>query len=442
MSDIRHDTSLRIVKLLNLVMLTVPFVVCWYAYYAPRLYSPFFRRGNWAVIALYLVVYGTYGKVYDAFQISINRVEEIVYSQALAALVTDGIFYVITYLLTKFVPSPLPLMAAFLFQLVLAVVWASAAYAWYFHVFPPQRTAVIYDKRMELEELIDRYKMQKNFRICRTVHVRECLADPGMLDDVETVFLEGIHSHDRNAILKYCMAEGIDVYVIPRIGDTIMSGAKQTHMFHLPILRVEWCRPQVEYLVMKRTMDIIFSVVALLVTSPVMLVTAAAIRAEDGGPVFYRQTRLTKDGREFSLIKFRSMRVDAEKDGVARLSAGEADPRVTAVGRILRRYRIDELPQFFNVLAGDMTLVGPRPERPEIARKYTEEIPAFALRLKARAGLTGYAQVYGKYNTQPYDKLQMDLMYLAHMGVIEDLRIIFLTLKVLFMKESTEGVEE
>ena len=123
MSDIRHDTSLRIVKLLNLVMLTVPFVVCWYAYYAPRLYSPFFRRGNWAVIALYLVVYGTYGKVYDAFQISINRVEEIVYSQALAALVTDGIFYVITYLLTKFVPSPLPLMAAFLFQLVLAVVW-------------------------------------------------------------------------------------------------------------------------------------------------------------------------------------------------------------------------------------------------------------------------------------------------------------------------------
>ena len=152
------------------------------------------------------------------------------------------------------------------------------------------------------------------------------------------------------------------------------------------------------------------------------------------------QKRLTKNGQEFYVMKFRSMRVDAEKDGVARLSAGDNDDRITPVGRIIRKCRIDELPQLLNILKGDMTIVGPRPERPEIAAQYMEELPEFALRLKGKAGLTGYAQVYGKYNTEPYDKLQMDLMYLAHPSVVEDLRIMFMTVKILFMPESTEGI--
>ena len=136
------------------------------------------------------------------------------------------------------------------------------------------------------------------------------------------------------------------------------------------------------------------------------------------------------------------MRVDAEKDGVARLSAGENDTRVTSVGRIIRRYRIDELPQLINILKGDLSICGPRPERPEIAEEYCEEIPEFALRLQAKAGLTGYAQVYGKYNTTPYDKLQMDLMYIAHPSIFEDLKIMLATIKILFVAESTEGFEE
>jgi lipopolysaccharide/colanic/teichoic acid biosynthesis glycosyltransferase len=134
------------------------------------------------------------------------------------------------------------------------------------------------------------------------------------------------------------------------------------------------------------------------------------------------------------------MRQDAEKDGVARLSSGGADDRITPVGRFIRKVRIDELPQLFNILGGSMSLVGPRPERPEIAEQYYEELPEFALRLQAKAGLTGYAQVYGKYNTTPYDKLQMDLMYIAHPSFLEDLKIIFATVKILFMSESTEGI--
>ena len=229
--------------------------------------------------------------------------------------------------------------------------------------------------------------------------------------------------------------------MLPKIGDIIMSGAKQMHLFHLPFLRVGRYDPAPEYLFVKRLFDIVVSGCALIVLSPVMLAVAIAVR-RDGGPAFYRQCRLTKDGRRFDVLKFRSMRVDAERDGVARLSTGDADPRITPVGRFIRKVRIDELPQLINILRGEMSIVGPRPERPEIAAQYERELPEFSLRLQAKAGLTGYAQVYGKYNTTPYDKLQMDLMYIAHPSFWEDLRIIFATIKILFLPESTEGVAE
>ena len=261
-----------------------------------------------------------------------------------------------------------------------------------------------------------------------------------MIDDMEVVFLSGIHSHDRNFILKYCLYENKQVYVIPRIGDVIMSSAKQMHMFHLPIMRVQRYNPRPGYLFLKRVFDIVASLLGLIILSPVFLITAIAIKATDKGPVFYKQERLTKNGKRFMIHKFRSMRVDAEKDGVARLSSGENDSRITPVGRFIRKCRIDELPQLIDILVGNLSVVGPRPERPEIAEEYMKEIPEFQLRLQAKAGLTGYAQVYGKYNTTPYDKLQMDLMYIAHPSFAEDIRICFATFKILFTSDSTEGV--
>ena len=174
----------------------------------------------------------------------------------------------------------------------------------------------------------------------------------------------------------------------------------------------------------------------------IMLAVGIAIKATDGGPAFYKQCRLTKDGKTFNVLKFRSMRVDAEKDGVARLSTGENDDRITPIGKFIRKCRLDELPQLINIFKGEMSLVGPRPERPEIAEQYYEELPEFALRLQAKAGLTGYAQVYGKYNTTPYDKLQMDLMYISNPSFVEDLKIMFATVRILFEAESTEGVAQ
>ena len=200
--------------------------------------------------------------------------------------------------------------------------------------------------------------------------------------------------------------------------------------------------PQPEYVFFKRLFDIILSAFLLILTLPISLIVAIAIKAYDGGPCFYKQTRLTKDGKEFGILKFRSMIVDAEKDGVARLSSGDNDSRITPIGKIIRACRMDELPQLLNILKGDMTFVGPRAERPELTEKYSEKIPEFKLRLQAKAGLTGYAQVYGKYNTEPYEKLQMDLMYIAHPSIIEDFKIILATIKILFMKDSTEGIQE
>lgn len=293
-----------------------------------------------------------------------------------------------------------------------------------------------------MTDLIESYGLDAKYDVKMTAHVDECIANLSMLHDMQTVFLSGIHSHERNIIIKYCVAHDIDVFVIPRVGDVLMSAARPMHMFHLPMLHLGRYSVQPEYLFFKRLVDVLISGVMLIVLSPIMLIVAACIKATDGGPVFYKQVRLTKDGKTFKILKFRSMRVDAEKDGVARLSTGSKDDRVTPVGRVIRACRLDELPQLLNILAGDMTLVGPRAERPEIAAKYEEELPEFALRLQSKAGLTGYAQIYGKYNTTPYDKLQMDLMYMAHPSIIEDFKIMFATVKILFMPESTEGVAE
>jgi len=439
---VEHEVVLGCVKFCDLLLLTLPFSICWFGYYAERIFKPFYFWGNWVMVALFFALYAVFSHIYDALLISFNQVSEIVHSQILAVLHADGIMFVILCLLTRHFPNLLPAFIALIGQVLAVVLWSLLANKWYFAVFPAKPSAIIYGARQGLERLIMEYRLERKFDIQITAGAEECLGDLHMLDGMDTVFLSDIHSHDRNIFLKYCIEKGITVYVVPRIGDTLMSGAHRVHMFHLPILRVERYHPSPAYLLAKRIIDIVLSAAAILALSPVMLLTAGAVKAADGGPVLYKQVRLTRDGKRFHVLKFRSMRVDAEKDGVARLSTGDSDDRVTPVGRMIRRFRVDELPQLFCVLFGTMSIVGPRPERPEIAAQYEQKMPEFALRLQAKAGLTGYAQVYGKYNTTPYNKLQMDLMYIANPSILEDLRIIFATVKILFVPESTEGVAE
>lgn len=432
---------LETVKGLNAILIALPFRDAWYGYYAGAIVAPFFRKGNWLIIFLFLIVYVTFGRLYDAFAISRNRISEMVYSQSLSALLSDFFMYLVIVLLAKKLLSPLWLFSALAVQILFAAGWSILAQKLYFLLYAAKRTAVIYDMRRNLGDQIENSWMNRKYDIRINVGVDACMDDLDMLADMQAVFLSGVHSHDRNIILKYCVERNIEVFVIPRIGDEIMSGAQQMNMLHLPILRVTRYSPSTIYLIVKRAFDIFASGLALVILSPLFLITAIAIKATDGGPVFYKQTRLTKDGKLFKVIKFRSMRVDAEKDGVARLSTGGADDRITPVGRLIRKIRVDELPQLINIFVGDMTICGPRPERPEIAEQYLRELPEFNLRLQAKAGLTGLAQVYGKYNTTPYDKLLMDLSYIAHPSILQDLRIMFATVKILFQPESTEGIE-
>lgn len=349
--------------------------------------------------------------------------------------------YIVAWLLIRHAPSVIPMLIVLAVQLVISTVWTFLAQEWYFRTFPADKTVIIRDIREDISHLIERYDLEKKYKVIASVSVSECIDNIDILKDADAVFLVGIHSHDRNIIAKYCMIHDITAYVIPRVGDLILASAHRIHLLYLPMLKIDRSNLSFEYLLVKRMGDIVLSLVGLIVLSPVFLITAICIKAEDGGPVFYKQTRLTKDAKEFEILKFRSMRTDAEKDGVARLSSGDDDDRITKTGRVIRKTRIDELPNLINIFRGDMSIVGPRAERPELAEEYQKELPEFAFRLQTKAGLTGYAQVYGKYNTEPYDKLLMDLMYIANASVFEDLRIIFATVKILFMSESTEGVE-
>jgi exopolysaccharide biosynthesis polyprenyl glycosylphosphotransferase len=220
-----------------------------------------------------------------------------------------------------------------------------------------------------------------------------------------------------------------------------MNSGRNVYLVDTPVFKVNNFGPSQLEKIIKRLFDIFFSLFFLILVSPILLITAIAIKAGDGGPVFYKQVRLTQYGKPFKIIKFRSMRVDAEKDGKAQL-AKENDDRITPVGKFIRSCRIDELPQLINILSGDMSVVGPRPERPELIEKIKLEVPEFDYRLGVKAGLTGYAQVYGKYNTRLKDKLLFDLIYIEQFSVLLDLRIMFMTFKILFKKDSTEGVSD
>lgn len=441
MNTLMYSIVLRITKTINVALITLPFTFCWLGFYADRIAEPYPIFGNICVIGMFVLLYVLFARIYDAFLISQNRISEMVSSQILSVLFSDCIMFAVIWLLTYEFPNPLPILGNFAVQILLSILWSVIAHKGYYAIYPPKKSVIIYDGECELESLIDAYGLKKKFSIQSAIHVNDCLDDMSLLDGINVVFICGVHSHERNAIIKHCVSDGICAYVLPRIGDIIMSGAQEVHMFHLPMLKVSRYFATPEYKLLKRLFDIISASVVLLVASPFMLITALAIKLTDGGPVFYKQCRLTVDGKNFNILKFRSMRVDAEKDGIARLSTGDKDDRITPVGRIIRKFRIDELPQLFNIIGGSMSVVGPRPERPEIAEQYEESLPEFRLRLQVKAGLTGYAQVYGKYNTTPYDKLQMDLMYIAKAGIVEDLRIIFATIKILFSSESTDGIQ-
>lgn len=437
-----RDACLNMLCFILVTGQTGLFAAVWFSVYRLDMLHPYYYWGNWVLVFVFTAFYTIFSRLYGGFQVKTSRRLELFYSLVISSVFAEFFTYCIICLLSYRLANPIPLICSWGVGLLISLIWVQIAIWSNDRLFPPKRTYIIYDNEDAYDAISGLEHLKWKFNVVGSVRLSEGMdAIYHAIHMSDSVFLCGLPSGVRNTILKYCVEENIPIYIRPKIGDILVSGSQRLHLMNIPVLHYSSNHGSFWYRAVSRGMDIIISGAALLILSPVMLITALAIRLYDGGPALYKQVRLTENGREFKILKFRSMRTDAEKDGVARL-AGENDDRITPVGRFIRKCRIDELPQLINILKGEMAIVGPRPERPEIAAQYEKEIPEFRLRLQVKAGLTGYAQVYGKYNTQPYDKLEMDLMYIANRSILQDIWLMFATVKILFMSESTEGIAE
>ena len=442
--SMKKTMGMRLLKFFHYIISVMLFVICWKMYYQNRYSEVFHFKGEMLVYAFYATVLMLMIRIYDAYDVGYHRVTDNVYSQTLSQVITTGLIWIVSCLMYMKVTNIFPFLMLCIFLLFFNMLWCYGANKVYQKLHFQKRTVLIYRDQEDLRRLKEVGQLQHKFNIQKYIedpedNYRDLEKE---IEGFEAIVVSGVNASLRNGLVKYCIEKGVLGYFAPHVGDIIMQGSRHLRNFSVPIMSVRRAEPTPEYLFTKRVFDILISGAGIIILSPLFAGTALAIKLYDHGPVFYKQVRLTKDRREFRILKFRSMRTDAEKDGVARLSTGDKDDRITPVGKFIRACRLDELPQLINILKGDMSVVGPRPERPEIAAQYEKDMPSFSLRLQVKAGLTGYAQVYGKYNTNPYDKLQMDLMYINKMGIIEDLRLMFATIRILFLPESTEGVAE
>ncbi len=431
----------------GLFMQAAVYAYIWMAYYYPIINNfnrglKFERNGHLLTIGLYLILLLFFNNTYGGMKIGYLKPMDVFLSQLFSLFFANAFTYAQISLMNNWLVPADCLMAATLVQLVIAGAWTCLCNAVYKKVFPPKEMLLIHGER-EIDGILQKFKTRRDkYKIVKCMDISEGPAalEKEILKGYEAVVLWDIPTMERNNILKYCYSRFIRVYVMPKIPDVLIKGSDQIHLFDTPIFLTREYALSVGQRVAKRLIDITCSLILLVIISPVMLVTAIVIKCYDKGPVLYKQIRCTRNGKKFQIMKFRSMKVDAEKDGVARLAA-KNDSRITPVGRFIRMVRIDELPQLFNILRGDMSFIGPRPERPEIIEQYVEEMPEFLFRMRVKAGLAGYAQVYGKYNTTPYDKLKLDLTYIENYSVWLDLKLMLLTLKILIRPESTEGVD-
>jgi len=439
--------GLRLIKYLHWIVSVGIFAFFWLGFHYPARdwhLTRAFRYDIFIPVAYGLLLIW-FNRTFNSYTLGYFRIRSLAFSQSLANFFSTVIIYAAVSLAWFKLYSPLIFIPMLLIQTVWNAAWSYVGTYYYCKIVKQYHTAVIYRNRNDLLRFgsISGKPIERLFNDEKYIQYNgtDFFEIKDQLEGFDALFVAGVNPTLMNALCKYCAEEDIRGFFLPHIGDVIMSGAEHIKSFSTPILSVRRANKSVEYLFVKRIFDIVASGLGLIVLSPLMLITAILIKAYDGGPVFYKQVRLTKDGKQFKIIKFRSMRVDAEKDGVARLSTGDKDPRITPIGHFVRACRLDELPQLLNILKGDMSVVGPRPERPEIAAEYEKFLPGFKLRLQVKAGLTGYAQVYGKYNTNPYEKLEFDLLYINQMNLLTDLELMFNTFRILFSKESTEGAE-
>lgn len=432
-------------NIIMLLILTLHFAYMWNNVYNTMLKTPFMGSGNkLMVFTIFLLIFVTY-KMWGGFKLGYIKLVNLVFSQSLALITTAIGEYLIIALTAGRVDSMGRLAGLIavstLIDLVFCVLYDLVGIRIYGMIFPPIKLLQI--NGVHKNHL--RYKISNRsdkYEVCEEISYKE--ASDVIYNKIlqyEAVLLNDIPNNERKEILKFCFEKDIPVYYTPKIQDILVRGSEEINLFDSPLFLAKNVGMTTGQAFVKRTIDIVGSTLGLIILSPVFLITAICIKLEDGGSVFFMQDRCTYDGKVFRIHKFRSMKEDAEKDGKPHPATSD-DDRITKVGKFIRATRIDELPQLVDIWAGNMSIVGPRPERVEHVAKYTQDIPEFGYRLKVKGGLTGYAQVYGRYNTTSYDKLKMDLIYVVNYSLMLDFQIVLETVKIIFSKESTEGFTE
>lgn len=416
---------------LLLCILTGLFGAVWYGNYSENIVLPFYRRGNWVLIGIYCILIILFFKTYGGFKLGYLKKTDMLYSQLISMVCVNTVSYFMISLIGRDFMAFVPILNLTFTDFGVIAIWTVLSGKLYFLMYPPRKLIILYGSRQAASLVLKMSQRVDKYMICESISISE---PPEKVQELilkyEGVIICDIPADQRNKYLKFCFEKSVRAYIAPKISDIIIRGGDDIRLFDTPLLLCRNYGLTFEQRLAKRLFDIVFSAVALVLLSPLMLISAFAVKLCDGGEVLYRQKRLTADGKEFYVYKFRSMIADAEKNGIQ--LASENDNRITPVGKILRKFRIDELPQLFNILKGDMSVVGPRPERPELTELYKKQMPEFEFRLKVKAGLTGYAQVIGVYDTSPYDKLKMDLMYIENYSFRMDLQIILMTIKTMF----------
>lgn len=422
-------------------LLGIAFALVWYLCYSQEIVLPFYRKGNWMVIGIYIVITVIFNQVYGSYKVGYLRKSEAFYSQLISVFVVNIIEYCQISVIGRDFMHFMPMIFLTVIDIIIVLAWTLIYSFIYSKLYPPRRMIIVYGSKnagnlvLKMSQRDDKYIIAESVKADEDIEViKEKILGYG------GVILYDVHDRMRNDILKFCFDRSLRVYLAPKISDIIIRGAQEINLFDSPLLLCRNGGLSIEDRAIKRVFDFVFAVLLLPFLLPFMLCVAVAIKLDDGGPVIYKQERLTTHGKRFYVLKFRSMKVDAEKDGIARL-ATDSDSRITRVGAFIRKCRLDELPQIFNIIKGDMSFVGPRPERPEIAAEYEKTMEEFSFRLMVKAGLTGYAQIMGKYDTTPYDKLKMDLMYIEKYSIINDFKIILMTIKTMIFPGDTNETE-
>ena len=423
------------------ILATASFFAIWYEFIDENNNTGYLTGyGNlFLATTVYLLLYILVAKGVHSYSVGVERMTNVVIAQVICVFVVDLSEILISMAIEGnfrfFVRFCQLYLLMFCVQAPILGILVIPMIRIYRRAFPPVDLIEIYGQKNGLYDKVN--NLFYKYHISEAIYASKYEFDEimGKIQSHGAILINDLPSKQKNKIIKACYEIDKRVYVVPKISDIIVKSSEALNLIDTPMFLCRNREITRFQRFIKRFFDVVLSAIALVVFSPLMLITAIAIKREDGGAVFFIQERCTERGRIFNIIKFRSM-----KEGDDTLTPTSTDDdRVTRVGRVIRAWRIDELPQLINIIKGDMSIVGPRPERVEHVEKYVAEIPEFAFRLKMKAGLTGYAQVYGKYNTSVLDKLKLDLIYITNYNLITDIQIIFETIKILFLKESTEG---